>query len=254
MKRLLAFMALICTAAIAQAEDAAKPVRVLIITGDEYHDWKTTSPIIRDILSEGGKAKVDITANPAKDLNDENLAKYDVLFLNYKDTAKGTPETTWTDANKAAFLKAVSEGKGLVVYHYAGAAFTKPNWTEFEKAICGGWRTVGFHGPPHEFSVKKTAAEHPISKGLVAEFKHPIDELYSNSMMVPGNVVLATAYCDPSKPKGTGKDEAVIWVNQYGKGRVYHNVLGHGPEALGDKNLQAWLRRGVIWAGGGELD
>ena len=32
-------------------------------------------------------------------------------------------------------------------------------------------------------------------------------------MMVPGSDVLATAYSDPDKPRGTGKDEPVIWVN-----------------------------------------
>ena len=55
-----------------------------------------------------------MTTTPAKDLNDENLAKYDVLLLNYIDTAAGAPETRWSDANKEAFLKAVREGKGLV--------------------------------------------------------------------------------------------------------------------------------------------
>ena len=122
---------------------------------------------------------------------------------------------------------------------------------EFEKAIAGGWRTQGFHGPKHVFTVKKTAVKHPISEGLPAQFDHAIDELYQNSMMVPGNIVLATAYSDPSKPRGTGKDEPVIWVNTYGKGRVYVNALGHDVEAMSDPNFQAWMRRGVIWAATG---
>ena len=81
-----------------------------------------------------------------------------------------------------------------------------------------------------------------------------IDELYQNSLMVPGSVVLATAYSDPSKPKGTGKDEPVIWVNTYGKGRVFNNVLGHDVEAMSDPKFQAWLRRGVIWAATGKAE
>jgi hypothetical protein len=31
--------------------------------------------------------------------------------------------------------------------------------------------------------------------------------------MVRGSIVLATAHSDRNKPKGTGKDEPVIWVN-----------------------------------------
>jgi len=227
---------------------SSAPVKLLIITGDHGHDWKATTRSLQEILSPGGKIAVDVTTTPAKDLTDANLAKYDVLLLNYKETPGGAPETKWSDANKQAFLKAVHDGKGLVVFHFASSAFTNPNWAEFEKAIAGGWRNQGFHGPPHGYTVKKTVAKHPISDGLPAQFEHTIDELYQNSVMVPGNIVLATAYSDPKKPRGTGKDEPVIWVNTYGKGRVYVNVLGHDVKAMSDPNFHAWLRRGVIWA------
>ena len=171
----------------ARARQPGDPIKVLIITGDNpAHDWKATTPALKEILEPDGQIKVDVTTTPAKDLTDENLAKYDVLLLNYKDTPNGPPETKWSDANKEAFLKAVSDGKGLVVYHFASAAFTKPNWDEFEKAIAGGWRTQGYHGPKHDFTVKKTAVKHPISDGLPAEFDHTIDELYQNSMLTPG--------------------------------------------------------------------
>ena len=231
------------------ADDPAKPIKLLIITGDEYHDWKATTKAIEGILSKDAKIDVSVTSTPSKDLTDENLAKYDVLLMNYKDAGKGTEESKWSDSNKAAFLKAVHDGKGLVLVHFATSAFTNPNWVEFEQ-IVGGWRKQGFHGPKHEFKVKKTDEKHPISEGLPQEFDHKIDELYQNSMMVPGAVVLATAYSDPAKEKGTGKDEPIIWVNQYGKGRVYVNSLGHDPEALSDPNFQAWLLHGVEWVGG----
>lgn len=237
----------------ATAADEPRPVKLLIITGDHGHDWKATTQALRDILSAQGRADVAVTEAPAKDLTPENLAKYDVLLLNYKDTPKGGPDTRWSDANKAAFLDAVKGGKGLVVFHHASSAFTKPNWDEFEKATAGGWRSQGFHGPKHAFTVKATDAKHPISDGAPREFAHAIDELYSNSLMVPGNVVLAAAYCDPSKPRGTGKDEPIIWVNSYGKGRVYNNALGHDVEAMADPAFQTWLRRGAIWAATGEV-
>jgi type 1 glutamine amidotransferase len=242
----LSVLAFGMTAAI--ADDPGTPIKLLIITGDEYHDWKATTKSLEDFLTKDGKIDVDVTTTPSKDLTEENLAKYDVLLLNYKDTAKGAEETKWSDANKAALLKAVHGGKGLVVSHFASSAFTNPNWEEFEK-IVGGWRTQGFHGPKHEFKVKKTAEKHAISEGLPQEFDHKIDELYQNSVIVPGTVVLATAYSDPDKPKGTGKDEPIVWVNQYGKGRVYVNALGHDPEAMSDANYQAWMRRGIEWAG-----
>lgn len=228
-----------------------KPVELLIITGDHGHDWRATTAAFQEFLPRGGKINVHVTNTPARDLTSENLARYDVLLLNYKATKQPPENTTWTEANKQALLDAVArQGKGLVVYHFASSAF--PEWDEYEKMIAGGWRKQGFHGPKHEFVVKTVKADHPIAKGLPAEFNHTIDELYSNSKMLPGNQVLATAYCDPSKEKGTGKDEPMIWVNTYGKGRVYHNALGHDTTAMSDPNFQEWMRRGVLWAAGND--
>ena len=215
-------------------------------------DWKATTQVLQDFLSAQGRVEIAVTTTPRDYLTTENLSKFDVLMLNYRDTAKGAEETKWTDANKEAFLNAVKGGKGLVVVHHASSAFVKPNWVEFEKMV-GGWRTQGFHGPAHQFTVKTTSEKHPISEGLVSSFDHPTDELYQNSMLPAGAIVLGTAYSDPKKEKGTGKDEPVIWVNMYGQGRVYNNVLGHDAAAMADPAFQAWMRRGVEWAATGKV-
>jgi len=88
------------------------PVKLLIITGDHGHDWKEMTKSLKQILSPGGKIAVDVTTTSAKDLTGANLARYDVLLLNYKDTPGGAPETKWSDANKAAFLKAIRRRQG----------------------------------------------------------------------------------------------------------------------------------------------
>ncbi len=231
--------------------DAADPIRCLIITGDEGHDWKSTAPVIKAFLAEGDKIKVDVTETPAKDLTPENLARYDVLLLHYQDRGKGGPDTVWSEANMKAFLDAVKGGKGLVVYHYATAAFKKNE--EFERAIGGGWRSQGFHGPSHVFKVRM-AMDHPITRGMPREFTHNVDELYSNSVMFEGNHILATAWCDPAKPKGTGKHEAIVWVSKYGKGRVCTNLLGHDTESLANEQCRKLYRRCVEWAATGKVE
>ncbi len=250
------------SADFARGDDApaGKPVRVLIITGDTHpaHNWKATTPAIADVLVKGNRIEVDATSTPTRDLTDENLAKYDVLLLNYLDYKKPaeSPETTWTDANKAAFLKAVrDDGKGLVLLHHASGSFARPSWAEFEQAA-GGWRpSRGNHGPAHEFTVKKTAEgqSHPIGSGAPDEFPHLTDELYQNCLVPSGATVLATAYSDPNKPQGSGKDEAVIWANPFGKGRVFDDLLGHDVVAIADPGAATWLRRGVLWAAKGEV-
>jgi len=224
MSRLALTLALLFAALCSLASNAAdrKQIKVLIITGDHGHAWKETTPYIKDLLSKAGMS-VDVTETPAKDLTSENLAKYDVLFLNYKDTQKGGPESRWSDDNKKAFTDAVHGGKGLVVYHHASSAFVgKSDFdSEFEKMIAGGWRKQGNHGARHEFNVTIRKSDHPITQGLPSEFAHSNDELYQNSKMFPESVTLVTAFSDKKKdPKNTDREEPVVWVSHYGEGRV----------------------------------
>ncbi len=231
-----------------------KAVKVLIVTGDHGHDWRKTTPFLKELLEKAGH-RVDVTEAPSKDLTATNLARYDVLLLNYRNTPKGAkmnPDSVWSDENKKAFTEAVKGGKGLVVYHHASAAFVGASEfdREFEKVIAGGWRKQGFHGKMHEFTVTMRS-KHPITKGI-PEFKHGRDELYQNSVITPGSEVLATAYSDPKKdPKNTDKHEPMVWVATYGKGRVYHNALGHDVEAMQSEGFKALLIRGVEWAATG---
>jgi type 1 glutamine amidotransferase len=252
---LLSALASLIAATTAAVGAEPKEVRVLIITGDEYHKWKETAPFLKEVLSRAGD-KVDVTESPSRDLTPDNLARYDVLLLNYRDTPNGpknNPASVWTDDNKRAFLDAIKGGKGLYVYHFASSAFTGGSELdkEFQQAVAGGWRKQGYHGKMHEFVVT-VRKEHPITAGI-KEFKHGRDELYQNSMMFPDNVVLATAYSDKTiDPKNTDKHEPVLWVAHYGKGRVVENVLGHDVEAMKSEGFQTLLIRGVEWAATGE--
>jgi type 1 glutamine amidotransferase len=240
---------------MAASAEEAKPIRVLIITGDHGHAWKETTPYLKDILTKAGMS-VDVTETPSKDLTSDNLAKYQVLLLNYKDTAKGAADSKWSDDNKKAFTDAVKSGKGLVVYHHASSAFVSGDEfsKEFEKVISGGWRKQGNHGKRHEFSVAIRKADHPITKGFPAEFAHSNDELYANSVMFPDSVVLATAFSDKKKdPKNTDKHEPVVWTASYGKGRVVENVLGHDVAAMKNSlGFQTLIVRCVEWAATGQ--
>src|SRR5262249_22829551 len=157
---------------------ADPPIKVLIITGDHGHAWKETTPYLKDVLSQRGMT-VDVTETPSKDLTADNLAKYDVLLLNYRDTKKGAPESVWCDDNKKSYTEAVSGDKWLIVYHHASSPFVGGDdfSKESEKVIAGGWRTQGNHGKRHEFSLTFRKGDHPITKDLPAEFPHSNDEL-----------------------------------------------------------------------------
>jgi type 1 glutamine amidotransferase len=244
------FLTLAFTPAILGDE---KPIKVLIITGDHGHAWKETTPFLKMVLAKAGM-KVDVTQSPAKDLTADNLARYDVFLLNYKDTKNGGPDTRWSDENKKAFAQAVAGGKGLLVYHHASSAFVSGSDfdKQFEEITVGGWRKQGNHGKRHVFKVTIRPGAHPITEGMPADFLHANDELYQNSVLPSQSLVLATAYSDAKiDPKNTGKDEPVVWVARYGRGRVCENVLGHDVAAMQSLGFQTLLIRGVQWCATG---
>src|SRR6516225_101267 len=176
LRHALAVLAAVFLAASLPAAEG-KPIKCLIITGDHGHAWKETTPFLKDLLTKAG-ISVDVTETPAKDLTAANLAKYAVLLLNYKDTKNGGPDTRWSEENQKAFADAVRGGKGLVVYHHASSAFTGGSRfdKEFERAIAGGWRKQGNHGKRHVFTVTVRKTDHPITRGMPAEFAHSNDE------------------------------------------------------------------------------
>lgn len=253
---LAAMMIVLAIAFPARGAEPQSP-KALIITGNHgYHDWQKTTPFLKDLLSKAGM-QVDVTETPARDLTPENLAKYDVLLLNYRDQPEGPEATRWSDANKKAFADAVRGGKGLLVYHFASSAFTGGDeWSkQYEEITAGGWRKQGNHGKRHEYDVTVKEADHPITKGIAGTYPHSNDELYQNSLVPQDAQVLATAWSEPSKdPKNTGKHEPMVWVTTYGKGRVCNNALGHDVPAMENSPIfQALLVRGVEWAATGEV-
>ncbi|MDQ1297322.1 MAG: Trehalose utilization, partial [Bacteroidota bacterium] len=116
---------------------------------------------------------------------------------------------------------------------------------------------AGSHGPRHDFEVRTRIADHPITKGLPARWMHASDELYQQ-LRGPGKnmQVLATAFADTSF-KGTGRDEPMLMVIDYGKGRIFHTALGHGDEGGGPAmqctGFIVTLQRGAEWAASGAV-
>src|SRR5438270_3427336 len=193
-RRLTVIASIICIIgglAFAQQPSAAPPkIAVLIVTGQNGHNWRGTTPLLRKILEDTGKFEVRVTEE-FRGTGPETLAPYDLVVLNYFE--RGRPELRWGDRANSAFLDFVRSGKGVVVYHFSMAAFD--GWTEYEKLSAGNWRpNNGHHSAPHDFVVDIKDQEHPITKGLKLSFPQPHDELYGNLRWQPAGAyhVLAT--------------------------------------------------------------
>ena len=93
------------------------PVKALLVSGANNHEWQWTSKEIRTILQESGRFEVDLTEDPAKALADAKaLAAYRVIVLDYNGPR-------WGEAAEQNFLAAVRGGTGVVVIHAANNAF-----------------------------------------------------------------------------------------------------------------------------------
>lgn len=236
-------------------------IRVLILSGRNNHDWRMTTPYLRELLLETGLFDVRVAEEPAG-ATAATLQSYDLLVLNYNGPRWGEV----TEKAVAAFLQS---GKGLVAVHGASYAFSgleilgergvhtgtiEPAWPEYAKMIGGVWTEEApktGHGKRHSFRVRLTNAAHPIAQGMEGTFI-ATDELYHNMRMQSNVKVLATAYSDPGQG-GTAKDEPVLWTLSYGQGRVFHTALGHDLVAMHEPGFIRTFLRGCEWAATGAV-
>ena len=122
-----------CFAAVAPA--AAPQYKALIVNGQNGHDWKGTTPVLKKLLEDTGLFTVDVATSPPKgqDMSGfkPNFAAYNVVVSNYQGDA-------WPEETKKALVDYVQGGGGLVIYHFAWRRF--PDWKEYNEMIgLGGW-------------------------------------------------------------------------------------------------------------------
>jgi hypothetical protein len=244
-------------------------VRALLIDGPE---WQPQTAAIKAVVEASDILHVDLLTTPAKGSAFEPaFDRYKVIVLNYGGDA-------WPLATLVALDKYLQGGGGLVVLSAADAAF--PAWTEYNlmMGVSGApnrdqsagpiWfyheGNMAFdgdtHGPagktPHPdqpFAVTIRNTEHPITKGVPLVWMHAADSLVGD-LRGPGKnmVLLGSAHSDLERG-GTGRDEPVLLAISYGKGRVFHTLLGRSAEGMTCVGFQTMLGRGAEWAATGKV-
>jgi type 1 glutamine amidotransferase len=228
------------------------PLRALIVTGHNHpaHDWRRVTAALIAALEQDPRMVVHVTEQP-EDLATTRIVDYDLLVMNYSSWDR----SGLSDDAKQNFLNYVNRGGGLAVVHFANGSFTDtlPNkesdWPEYRTKLV---RRIWVHGSGNSghdaygpFPVQMTEAgkNHPITKGL-ADFD-TVDELYYRQMGELPITPLAVA-----KSKDTQADEPMAWAYDYGQGKVFQTVLGHSDVSV--QKAAALIRRGSVWAAGGE--
>lgn len=253
---------------------AAEPLRVLIVDGQNNHKvWPETTKMMTAYLTETKLFQVDVATTKPEGTDPDfkpAFSDYAVVVSNYNGA-------DWPKETQTALTDYVRNGGGLVIVHAANNAFGK--WREYNEMIgLGGWdgRTEasgpliytnakgdvvrdtspgkgGHHGKQHQFTVVVRDREHPITKGMPAEWLHTQDELYDSLRGPALNMnVLATSWSDPGSG-GTDRHEPMIFTVNYGKGRVFHTPMGHAEYSVECVGFITTLQRGTEWAATGKV-
>lgn len=256
---------------------SAEKIKVLIADGPQKaHNHKETTPVLKKIFGMNALFEVDHSRSSKEACENgtykPDFSQYDVVVMN---EGFGAPD--WPEATQKAFEDYMKNGGGMVSIHAANNCW--PKWTEYNKMTAiGGWggrneksgpylytddkgKVIrdpskgrgGSHGPQHEYELVVRAKEHPIMKGLPPVFKHGPDELYDSLRGPAENVtILATAFSAKEK-RGTGRHEPALMTISYGKGRVFHSILGHSAKQIKEGSFVTTFLRGTEWAATGKV-
>jgi uncharacterized protein len=279
MKRLCGALCAVFTGLLCctTAAFGAPHIRVLLLDGESagtYHNWRVTTPILKNELEETGLFDVTVATAPP---SGGDFSNFRPDFRHYQVVVSNLDSPRWPADLRAAFERYMRNGGGLVVVHAADNAF--PDWPAYNQMIgIGGWRgrtkaagplwyvkggkvvsddltpgPAGRHGARLPFQITVRDKNHPIMKGLPSVWMHAPDELYGQ-LRGPGQnmTILATAHSDPAN-NGTGHEEPMLMVVRFGKGRIFHTTLGHDAMALSGVGFVTTFQRGTEWAATGEV-
>jgi type 1 glutamine amidotransferase len=226
-----------------------KVIKVLIVDGFSNHNWRQTTKMVKAILEETGRFKVDVSTAPANAIDSAWLnwrpkfSDYDVVIQNTNNIQD--KQIHWPREVQEALEKYVKSGGGLYILHSANNAFA--DWPEYNRMIGLGWRSkdqfkalkidstgkhvveipagegVGTNHGSRIDAVITIFTPHPINKGFPAAWKTPSMELYKYARGPAENLTVLSY----AKDTVTNISWPVEWVVKYGKGRVYNSSMGH---------------------------
>ncbi len=254
---------------VAKSADA---IPVLLIGGQNNHDWKIGSEFLATLLDREPGFTVVESNTPPKGAPAAEWDTWNPQFEKYKCVVLDYNGEMWPPAVQTAFEKYVAGGGSVVLIHAANNSFT--GWKEYEKMAGLLWRGPQYgvslyldeqgaiireevgqgrsmgHGKQWDYQLTVRDPKHPITAGMPPVWKHAKDELYHGQRGPAENVnILLSAFAD-AKYQGTGKHEPIVWWIPYGKGKVVTNVMGHvgqdsGPLAC--VGFQTVFLRSIEW-------
>jgi type 1 glutamine amidotransferase len=223
--------------------------KVFLLSGGkrQHHGYRDQALYLAKALENTGRFEVTIGEDAAI-LETPAIRKYDLVIVG---ADRRDPEFRFSRSQQEAIFEFVRSGHGYVSIHAGDNA--APDWLPTWKEMLGG--VFSHNGLPDgktrkgTYTVKIADTASPITEGL-KDFTL-MDELYYHVQMQPDVQPLATI-------EYQGVAWPVAWTRHFGKGRVFHTVLGHRgwndpdqADPLRNPNLARLIIQGVDWVAAG---
>jgi len=237
----LAFLAAFIVAQETKLHDGA-PIKALLITGGCCHNYEFQSKALTEGLNKRANVKWTIIHEGGKG------TKAEIDF--YKDPKWADPfdvvvhNECFANTTNAAYITRIAKGheggKPAVVIHCAMHTYRAAKSDEWRKFL---GVTSKHHEHQSRYPVTITEKDHPIMKGFPQDWVTAKDELYIIQKVWPNAKTLAT-----SKSEKTGKEQPVVWVNDFGGTRVFGTTYGHSDATFRDETFIDLIARGLLWS------
>jgi type 1 glutamine amidotransferase len=220
---------------------AAEPLRALLICGGCCHDYEHQ----KDILTQGISTRANVTWTIIHE--GDGTRNHEVSAYEKPDWAKGfdvvVHDECFGEVTNVDFIQRItqvhSNGLPAVLLHCSTHSYRMSQTDEWRKLLgVSSYR----HQTLRAFEVQNIKPEHPVMKGFPAKWNDFPDELYEIVKFWPNCVPLG---------KGLGEkdtEHVCIWVNTYGKARVFGTTLGHGNDTVQSDVYLDLVTRGLLWA------
>ena len=233
------WMVLVGLMLVSNSALAAERIKVLIIDGQNNHNWPETTQHLKQMLDRAGMFEVTVSTTPQQKkrtkwdtrppYTEEEGIQTEKEWKVWRPTFEGQDVVLmnfngpyWPPEVLTSFNHYMENGGRLFTLHAATAAL--PGEREYNLMTGLGWRSEKagariylddrgeivripkgegkgtLHPPKWEYAITVRAPEHPVMKGMPPEWLHATDELWSHMRGPAQNMtILATAFCDSAK-------------------------------------------------------
>ena len=226
------------------------PLKVLLVTGGGAHDYKSQAVILPEVMKARGDFDVDVLGPDWKTVSKKLEGKawaegYDLVVYNICGGGSEELSQNIVRVHEEDGVPAVIIHGSLHSFHWAHgkdrSKFEGEAWLKLLGIVSAS------HGPKAPVTVKTVKSDHPVMKGIPAEWKIAKEELYNSNQVLPSATPLAVGNNGTTQQPD---DQVCVWVNTCGKAKVFGISLGHYNDNMKDDNFGNLLVRGMLWSCG----